>query len=319
MPHYKDGTPAKIGDVVVGPKDPTTKLVGVVHQIMTGSDTCNMLVGGATAIVEADGSRVVLPQPPANTFYCTCKEFAKVAVWLLCALGALGGALSPAWGQQSRLDRKMDGSTQYNIGRSAEPPTTDAEKLFLTIVTHDNYSSIEREKQFAGWFFSDPRLVKLKANTRWNWYTESNPHYKDRLRYKYGDALPMVNISRPDGETVLHVTAMSLPRTSGELADMADDAVNAKFSAPTYRSGGMPQTQIVEDCGPDCNPPKQPDGDDGQQMDPIHDVIPPRTNWLHVLAVLGGVFFVLAVMGGMAVVLAVVFWPRPSPPQQLIH
>lgn len=328
MPHYKDGTPAKVGDVVVGPHEKRT-LVGVVHQIMSGSDTCNMLVGNATAVLEADGNRVVMPLPASNTYYATCKEFAKVALWLLC-LGVLCALCGETWAQQrstygqyyqppaavNRLDQKVDGHTQYNIGRSSEPPTAEAEKLFLTIITSDAWQSNERERQIVSWFNNDPRLVKLRGNTRWNWYTVSNPHYKDRLRYKYGEGVPIVNVSRPDGEAVLHVTALSMPRTSGELADMADDAINAKYAAPSSGrnssgAGGSPwQSPIVEDC-PNCPDDKPPSPDGGPVLEPIDEVLPPAGGgWLPVLAVFAAIFGFLFILGSIAVVAVVALWPR---------
>src|SRR4051794_29305111 len=236
MPHYADGTPAKIGDVVKGPREKNTTLVGVVHTVQANSESCNMQVSNALLIVEDEGSRVVMPQPPANSFYATCKEFVKVAVflmalagsWLLCPVAraqyrtTYGHYYQPAqyyqqpyYQQQpqvNRLDRKVDGSTQYNIGRSAEPPTAEAEKLFFTLVTSDAWQSDARERQIVSWLNNDPRLAKPRGGTRFNWYVASNPLYRDRLRYKLGEALPILAIQRPDGEVLLNVTALSMPR-----------------------------------------------------------------------------------------------------------
>jgi hypothetical protein len=324
MPHYKDGTLAKVGDVVAGPLSENQKLVGVVA-VVWQSESCNMGVGSGLLVREDDGHRAVLPFGSQATV--SCKDFIKVALWLLTfgALCAVGGECSaqqrPSFGPGyyqppavNRLDQKVDGHTQYNIGRSAEPPTAEAEKLFFTVVTSDAWQSNDRERQLIGWLNNDPRLGKLRSNCRFNWYVASNPHYRDRLRFKYGEALPIVNISRPDGEAILHVTALSLPRTSGELADMADDAVNAKYAPPPVRSGGPGRTQIVEDC-PNCDPPGPPNTDDGQQVDPINEVIPNRGGWLHIVALLAALAGAFVFVLGGALVLAVMFWPRPQPTQ----
>jgi hypothetical protein len=182
----------------------------------------------------------------------------------------------------NRLDRKVDGHTNYNIGRSAEPPTAESEKLFFTLITSDSYQSNDRERKLVSWMNYDPRLAKLRGSTRFNWYTASNPLYRDRIRYKLGESLPIVAIQRPDGEVLLNVTALSMPVSSGELADMCDDAVNARYAAPavpghaSYQGQMSYQGQATSDC-PNCDPPgpAPPNNDDGQ-VDPIPEVIPQK-------------------------------------------
>jgi hypothetical protein len=326
MPHYADGTPVKIGDVVRGPREKNTTLVGVVHTVQPNSESCNMQVSNALLIVEDEGSRVVMPQPPANSFYATCKEFVKVAVWLLaitvpCLLSRVASAqyrttygrnYQPAYYQQqpqyqqptvNRLDRKLDGSPTYNIGRSAEPPTAEAEKLFFTLVTSDAWQSDARERQIVSWLNNDPRLAKLRGGTRFNWYVASNPLYRDRLRYKLGEALPILAIQRPDGEVLLNVTALSMPRSSGELADLCDDAVNARYAAPAVPGHTSYQGQAVADC-PNCDPaPPAPPHVDDTAVDPIPEVIPRKPDVTGAYAALA--IFVGA--GGVALLVVVCF------------
>lgn len=48
MPHYKDGTPAEVGDFVKGkPYNTDHDIVGTVIQITEGTDTCNCVVAFA--------------------------------------------------------------------------------------------------------------------------------------------------------------------------------------------------------------------------------------------------------------------------------
>jgi hypothetical protein len=199
MPHYKDATPAKIGDVVVGPRENNQTLVGVVQQIMTGSDTCNMLVANATAIVEADGSRIVLPQPPANTFYCTCKEFTKVALWLFALAGLWLFAAAHCLAQVKTTDRDVSWKAKDEIARrgamveringfqadadeAAElqamlvealaPPADDSNKWLLTLVTTKNCKYCE---QLRGDLENAPALAPwVNAKD----YTRSYFHYQ---------------------------------------------------------------------------------------------------------------------------------------------
>lgn len=201
----------------------------------------------------------------------------------------------------NRLDRKLDGSPNYNIGRSAEPPSSEAEKLFMTLVTSDNWQNNARERQVVSWLNNDPRMAKLRGATRFNWYVASNPLYRDRLRYKLGEALPIVAIQRPDGEAILNVTALSMPHSSGELADLADDAVNARYAAPSFagqRVGG----QAVADCPncPDETQPPQTNPDEGQ-VQPIPEVIPKKPFSMAPLYALG----VFVAVGFVGLVVAV--------------
>jgi hypothetical protein len=45
MPHYKDGTPAKEGDVVKGkPYNTSHEVTGIIFNINPGEETCNCMV-----------------------------------------------------------------------------------------------------------------------------------------------------------------------------------------------------------------------------------------------------------------------------------
>ena len=81
MPHYADGSEVKVSDLVKGPHE-NSVLVGTVAKIMPGSDTCNMLVAPALRVHEEGSSRFVR-EDRSGLIYCTCKEFAKIALVLL--------------------------------------------------------------------------------------------------------------------------------------------------------------------------------------------------------------------------------------------
>jgi hypothetical protein len=76
MPHYRDGSPAKVGDVVVGETyNRKGKHLGIVKEVKPG-DTCNCTVGLLATVHEDDGARVVLPA--AGDDYGETKAFDKV-------------------------------------------------------------------------------------------------------------------------------------------------------------------------------------------------------------------------------------------------
>jgi hypothetical protein len=52
MPHYADGTPAEIGDLVKGkPYNTDREIVGTLMQVTEGTETCNCIVAFAEAEV----------------------------------------------------------------------------------------------------------------------------------------------------------------------------------------------------------------------------------------------------------------------------
>jgi len=90
MPHYKDGTPAQIGDLVKGkPYNTPREIVGQMISITPGSESCNCLIAfvevlsggfpvGPLSAYVAQGSdgRKVLVIP--RTDYGETKAFEKV-------------------------------------------------------------------------------------------------------------------------------------------------------------------------------------------------------------------------------------------------
>ena len=62
MPHYKDGTEAKLMDIVKGkPYNTPHEVVGVVVGITPGSDTCNCRVLFTTAKTAGGGDDPKIP------------------------------------------------------------------------------------------------------------------------------------------------------------------------------------------------------------------------------------------------------------------
>jgi hypothetical protein len=88
MPHYKDGTPAAIGDIVKGKQyDSGPEVRGVVVGISPSSDTCNMRIGkidvyaptrqteaGPVLEPSADHTVTIAPHP----WTVSCKDFVKL-------------------------------------------------------------------------------------------------------------------------------------------------------------------------------------------------------------------------------------------------
>lgn len=68
MPHYKDGTPAEVGDFVKGkPYNTDHEIVGTLVQITEGTESCNCMVAFAVAeivdlpIYEIQKAGITLP------------------------------------------------------------------------------------------------------------------------------------------------------------------------------------------------------------------------------------------------------------------
>lgn len=88
MPHYKDGTEAKVGDFAKG-EQYGKEVRGQVVNVSPGSDTCNMTIASVTPMIPgkfADGKIIQNDDPnvqwqrefKVHTFTMTCKECEKI-------------------------------------------------------------------------------------------------------------------------------------------------------------------------------------------------------------------------------------------------
>ena len=60
MPHYKDGSPAKVGDMVRGkPYNTPHEVTGVVTLVTPGQESCNLKVAFAGTAQLSDGTVLV--------------------------------------------------------------------------------------------------------------------------------------------------------------------------------------------------------------------------------------------------------------------
>lgn len=77
MPHYKDGTDAKVGDVVRGTTfNKKGEVLGILVSITPGTDTCNATVNALARVYESDGQRTVVAVTDSD--YSECKALEKV-------------------------------------------------------------------------------------------------------------------------------------------------------------------------------------------------------------------------------------------------
>lgn len=78
MPHYKDGTPAKHGDLVIHrePHDTGNEKAMIIQSITPGSDACN--ANAIPLAVRQKGSQAWLPISQQLQWCITLKECEKV-------------------------------------------------------------------------------------------------------------------------------------------------------------------------------------------------------------------------------------------------
>lgn len=75
MPHYRNGDPASIGDLVIGTTyNRQGTVLGVVTKVVPGTDTCNCVIQG---IVRKHGNTVVQDQ---SEDYGELRAFDKVGL-----------------------------------------------------------------------------------------------------------------------------------------------------------------------------------------------------------------------------------------------
>jgi hypothetical protein len=71
MPHYADGSEAKVGDQVTGVlynSGPAPK-AGTIISITPGVESCNAMVQYTEALPIADEGAPVMPEPPRNALF----------------------------------------------------------------------------------------------------------------------------------------------------------------------------------------------------------------------------------------------------------
>jgi hypothetical protein len=272
-----------------------------------------------------EGAKAVWTRIRMVMEYGQCDHFLKIACWLL-ALAVVMAIASPAearvwrsraWSQPTQLavtpvqyrpatsplDRKVDGSDHYNADLVTDLPQ-DEGKLYLTLIVSEPMD--ERQQQIAEWFTRDPRLVHFRSQCHWNFYSTTNPHFTDRLYHRVGAAVPIVCMQKPDGEVLLNVTARSMPRTAGELADMINDAVQVRYAPPDFRDLAPSNTPTIireSDC-PDDNCPA-PSPNVSPPSGPIVPEVlptPPVSGLLVGVVVIGG----LVIGGGLVLIFGLV-------------
>lgn len=161
------------------------------------------------------------------------------------------------------LDKKLTGDVGYNIGNMVELPQ-GADKLYLTYVVRDVNAMSDREKMIATWFESDPRLAMIKSQCYWNRYGVSDPLYRDRLAYAVGTNAPGVIVQQLDaqgnGKVKFNATAVEIPATSAELADMLNAALADCCPKPTPPDNAPTPPNVTPSPAP-IGPviPKKPD------------------------------------------------------------
>lgn len=226
---------------------------------------------------------------------------------------------SPAQGayeseQGSRIgDRKVDGSVHYNSGRITDVPVGDA-KLYLTVIVGTGYQNDPRQAKVLDWFQTDPRLNRLMGEMHFNVYGTDNPHFRERIMGYVGEAVPIVMIQRPNGRVIMNVTAVSMPTSSGALADMVYDAVRKENPPPNFvgrNDSSVTTLTDEEDCPPDGCPPNKP------PVFPQPNVNPQRPTIPEVLPVNGDdevVGAVLFAVAALAIIFGVVLFNKRQPP-----
>ena len=236
-----------------------------------------------------------------------------IALCLLASCNCCDAQILPRRSFGFDPNKKVDGhddgagKTLYNIGRAPELPTGPA-KLHCWIVVSDNWQTNPLEYQIAQHIANDPRMKAIKAGTYWNYYTASNPKFRDSgLVGAVGTATPIMVLTngdgmiKADGTGGMFVNAKSFPATADDAIDMLCDAI-AQFNPPPKFEGQTLATPVIRDTEVEQCPDGQcptpvvtiPGGSEGT-LTPIR----PRNTASVVAVALGGIAFV-ALCAGLA-------------------
>ncbi len=191
-----------------------------------------------------------------------------LALFLLLAQTPLEAQQRPNLGAipPSALDSLKDGHVGYNSGFITDMPQ-GTDKLYMTLVTSDDWYTDknargEAQRKLKAWLENDPRLIRYRKDSHFNWYTASDPLFTgartlangeaSSLKKRLGEAYPILAIEKSSGEALFKMSALSLAGSSGELADWITSSLKAKSEGPpkfVRQSEATPVlTEGIEQC-----------------------------------------------------------------------
>ena len=131
--HYKDGTGAKVGDIVHGKGYGSKTHIGVVLELQPAAQSCNMTLGRIATIYGDEGARVVTPHA-CDTTTATVGDYLKLAALLiaisLASLGGVAAAQSPAAPPGPQVDTAEIGRWGDRVVVAGEGPRDGGEALY---------------------------------------------------------------------------------------------------------------------------------------------------------------------------------------------
>jgi hypothetical protein len=157
----------------------------------------------------------------------------------------------------------------------ATPPEDN--RPYLSIFTNAQYAGIPHEAALVKAFETDPNLIAIKSQCRWNHYQPHDQFYKQRFaKLIPPDRLPAVLLQRSDGGYVYKATGSNVPDSGAEIFDeMSHYAGLDPLRGPADSREARPfdkwRLRITGDGGvPDIDgPPRCPDG-----KCPLPDALP---------------------------------------------
>lgn len=134
----------------------------------------------------------------------------------------------------------------------------DGNNWYLTVVTAPG-DGVPLER----WLMFNPRLARLKAETRFNHYTPDNPMYRERVCTWLNGAYPIVALQQADGQVVFKASGSTIPRSPDALADEIAASIASCPNChprpqPAPEPGPQPTPVVIPDIGPPVDQP-QPD------------------------------------------------------------
>lgn len=149
----------------------------------------------------------------------------------------------------------------------------DGDVWHTSVFVHAQWQSLKADRELVAAFETDPRLVSLKAQTKFHLFTDADPTYKQRFA-KHVPTLPAILVQRGNGEVIYKASSTNIdpPALGGQVAA-------GIHNWRCDQNGCYPvQPQPAPAPPPLFNPPLLQRGLQ-RALEPVPDVMPALTLW----------------------------------------
>jgi hypothetical protein len=132
----------------------------------------------------------------------------------------------------------------------------DGDVWHTSLFVHPNWQAVPAERRLVAAFETEPRLVSLKAQTKYHLYTTDDPIYRDRFASAV-PVIPSLVLQRSDGEVIYKSSGDRVADDPHALGHAIKDTIRKQCPdgrcrpiVPRPQPEPVPQPEPIPDLGP---------------------------------------------------------------------